>query len=272
MTAKIYAVTNRKGGVGKTTTSVTLAHGLALKLSRNGGGRVLIIDVDPQGNVAPSLGVKPKAKTLSHFLLGDYEKPSEVIVAADRKDEGFNRPGLFIIPADDSLADAKQELINRAVLGRRATPIKDVFVSAFGDLVDSFTYIIIDCPPSLDTFRDAVYNFADACIVPVEASYLAALGTQRQTEDILDAHEAGQDILIECVVPTKYQKREVLANKVLDDLRAHYGASHVADPIPDTVEVEKSPAMGGLTIFEHAPHCEAAKAYGKLVERIYHVQ
>ena len=271
MTAKIYAVTNRKGGVGKTTTSVTLAHGLALKLSKNGGGRVLIVDVDPQGNVAPSLGVMPKDKTLSHFLLHDYTKPSEVIVAADRKDEGFNRPGLFIVPSDDSLADAKQELINRAVLGRRATPIKDVFVTAFADLIDMFTYIIIDCPPSLDTFRDAVYNFADACIVPVEASYLAAIGTQRQTEDILDAHDAGQDIVIECVVPTKYQRREILANKVLDDLRSQYGKKYVAEPIPDTVEIEKAPALGGLTIFEHAPRCDAAKAYGKLVERIYNV-
>src|SRR5690606_2006874 len=150
--AKKYAVMNRKGGVGKTTTTVTVAFGLAQKLGSN--GNVLIVDLDPQGNVAASLRLVPREAAMADLLLGDAD------IADCSVPVGERLPNLFVIPADDSLADAKVDLMAdevandfKARLGskRRKSSrplIKELLEHRLAKADQAFDYLLIDCPPS----------------------------------------------------------------------------------------------------------------------------
>lgn len=286
--AKVYAVMNRKGGVGKTTSAVTLGVGLARKLMAGDKalGHVLLVDLDPQGNVASSFGIAHRRPNLSDLLL-DEASAGDCIVAVP------DRPNLFVLPADDSLADARLELATREaaneaariaaealanrVRGRSARKTIEVGNSSELDNVlndrlsmalKAFDFIILDCPPSLDVLTDAVYRFADGAIVPVKPDYLSTTGTGQHTRNIVEAQTRGIDIRTAWVVPTFYRHREVLANEMLKALNRLYG-SHVAPPIPQAAAVEQAPASGGLTVIEYAPDSPAAQAYNKLVELVY---
>lgn len=281
---QIFAVVNRKGGVGKTTTAINLAHGLARQLMDKSGeptGHVLLIDLDPQGNCSTSLGVETGDAAISSLLMGEASA-EEVIVSADRaEDGGPSRPNLFLIPATDRLAETKLALIaNEAVSevvsrmtrsGNRPVPIDQLLTTQLKHAGQVFDYIIIDCPPSLDALNNAVYQFADAAIVPVKVDYLGAAGAVRHTRDILEAQAEGIEIRVGLIVPTFVRKRQVLAREVLSTLRETYGEDRVSEPIPSSVKLEESPAAsGGLTIFEYAPDTAPAKAYQALVERVHH--
>lgn len=276
MAGKVYAVMNRKGGVGKTTTAVTLAVGLARRMLGGGNGQVgyaLVVDLDPQGNVAASLGVKAKKPNIADLLLG-RAKIKECVQGA-----GEQRPNLFILPSDDSLAKAKMQI---AALDAAETlaaryeggdlPTETRLNSLLEDKLAQarkFDFTIIDCPPSLDILAKAVFRFSDGVIVPVKPDYLGAEGTKQHTKNILEAQSEGIDIYANWLVPTFYRKRELLANQVLDSLRNKYGADRVAPPIPQAVAVEQAPASGGLTVIEYDPSSPASVAYHQLVEMVY---
>lgn len=265
---RIFAIVNRKGGVGKTTTAVTLAHGLARGIDDN-GGRVLIIDFDPQGNVATSLQLKSREFDLTDLLL-DRCGFKDCVISANRAEDGFPRPNLFVLPSNDSLAEAKGELMIKSALGgRRAGSIEDVLEQKLGFVRQLFEYTIIDCPPTLDAFSDAVYNLADEAIVPVKTDFLGEVGTARHTNDILAAQSYGIDIKIACILPTFFDRRLTIARSVLAALVEHYGKASIATPIPRTTAFEQAPAADGQTIFEYHPNSVAAKAYQHLVDRIY---
>lgn len=265
---RVLAVANRKGGVGKTTTAITLAHGLARRLADT-DGRVLLVDFDPQGNVATALKLQPREHDLADLLL-ERCNFRDCIIAADRAAEGFPRPNLFVIPSADSLAEAKGELMIKSALGgRRAVPIEEVLTQKLGFVRQLFTYTVIDCPPTLDVFSDAVYHLADEAIVPVKTDFLGEVGTARHTSDILAAQAYGIDIKIACILPTFYDNRLTIARSVLDALIKHYGKAAVATPIPRSTIFEQAPAVDGQTIFEYRPDSAAAAAYQELVDRIY---
>ena len=281
--AKVYAVVNRKGGVGKSTTAINLAHGLANKLidaAGEVGGYVLLVDLDPQGNCSTALGVEPKNATLSQLLLGEASL-DQCVISTDRSDtNGPNRQNLFLLPSSDQLAATKLALIaNEAVsevvsrISRsvnKSTPIDQVLTQRLADAADVFDYIIIDCPPSLDALNNAVYQFADAAIVPVKVDYLGATGAVRHTKDILEAQAEGIQIRVGIIVPTFVRKRQVLAREVLETLRETYGTERVSTPVPTSVKLEEAPAAnGGSTIFEYAPKSAPAAAYQDLVERVF---
>ena len=280
--AEIYAVVNRKGGVGKTTTAVTLAHGLSLKLREEGEeGHVLIIDLDPQGNCAMSLGIDPRDICVSQLLMGERDLQDSILSADLSARGGPARPNLYLIPATDQLADAKAELVANAAVqgvmqqlsrrrGQQAVGISDILEAQLADAKQVFSYIILDCPPTLDLLQEAVYRFADAAIVPVKVDYLGAAGAAQHTQGILDAQADGIDISIKMVVPTFVRERQILARQMLQTLQETYGKNRVALPIPTSVKVEEAPAAGGLTVFEYAPDSKPAQAYWHLVERIYH--
>ena len=265
---RVYAIANRKGGVGKTTTAITLAHGLARKVERR-NGRVLLIDFDPQGNVATSLNLQSRDFDLADLLL-DRCSFKDCVISANRSENGYSRPNLFILPSTDSLAEAKSELMIKGALGgRRAIPVEDVLAHKLGFVRDLFDYTIIDCPPTLDAFSDAVYKLADEAIVPVKTDFLGEVGTARHTNDILEAQAYGIDIKIACILPTFYDSRLTIARSVLDALTKHYGKSTIATPIPRSTVFEQAPAVDGQTIFEYQPGSTSAKAYQSLVDRIY---
>lgn len=275
--AKIYAVVNRKGGVGKTTTAVTLGHGLARLIE--GRGHVLIVDLDPQGNVATSLGLATNGKDMAGVLTGEVPV-EEAILHADRgQANGPTRPNLWVLPASDALADAKLSLVTNAALssvldqfgGQTApvVPTNELLGTYLAKAVATFDYVILDCPPSLDMLGTAVYHFADEAIVPVKVDYLGVGGTARHTQDIIQAQARGIDIRVGVIVPTFVRAREILARQMLQALIESYGRSRVAVPIPQSVVIEQAPAAGGLTIFEYAADSVPAKAYWRLVEKVY---
>jgi chromosome partitioning protein len=276
--AKIYAVVNRKGGVGKTTTAVTLAHGLAMKTQ--GQGHILIVDLDPQGNVATSLGLSVNGADIADVLTGDLPVEQAIVPADRRGDGGPSRPNLWVLPASDALADAKLTLVANAALssvldqfgGRhlQAVPTDQLLRTHLAKAVATFDYIVLDCPPSLDMLGTAIYHFADEAIVPVKVDYLGVGGAARHTQNIIAAQAQGINIRVGIIVPTFVRAREVLARQMMRALIDSYGKSRVAVPIPQSVLVEQAPASGGLTVFEYAPDSVPAKAYWRLVEKVYH--
>jgi chromosome partitioning protein len=288
MTAKIFTVENRKGGVGKTTTAVTLAVGLARRCHENGGGNVLLIDLDPQGDAARGLGLEPKGRCVSNVLTGSggLTELKANIMPADRKATGGpSRPNLYVLPASDALANAKTKIISQIAADAAANAVAAIFgqqkptTSNEDDIVmllerklaiarQAFKYIILDCPPTLDVLQQSVHHFADAAIVPVKVDYHGTSATARHTQNILDDQAEGIEITIKAIVPTFYYPRHNLTQAMMDDLAGRYGRKVIMTPIPNTVRVAEAPAVNGLTIFEYEPGHPAAEAYWDLVDYI----
>lgn len=278
--AKVYAIVNRKGGVGKTTTAVTLAHGLARQIE--GKGHVLLVDLDPQGNVATSLGINVKEQDIAGVLTGDTPVEQAIVHADRSRTNGPARPNLWVLPASDALADAKLALVANAALsnvldqfGSRSVPVvptNELLRTHLAKAVATFDYIVLDCPPSLDMLGTAIYHFADQAIVPVKVDYLGVGGAARHTQNIIETQAKGIDIRVAFIVPTFVRPREILARQMLAALIESYGKARVSVPVPQSVVVEQAPAAGGLTLFEYAGDSLPAQAYWRLVERVYNAR
>jgi len=284
MTATVITIENRKGGVGKTTTTVTLGVGLARRLAADGGGNVLIVDMDPQGDAARALGLDPGNRCISHVLLGDgsVDTLRANVMSADRSaEEGPARPNLYIIPATDRLGDAKEDILTefaliaaRSMRSRRNDDqphLIDILDEKMGLAKQAFRYILIDCPPTLDMLQQAVHQYADYAIVPVKVDFHGASATGRHTSNILQDQAEGIDIVIKAVVPTFVNARHRLTQSMMEQIVRTYGRQVVADPIANTVRVAEAPASGGLTILEYEPASPAATGYEALIDRIYTV-
>ncbi len=292
--ARVIAVANNKGGVAKTTTAGNLAYGLSRVLNNDGEikGRVVIVDLDAQGNQADFFGVRdriydathnPEGACISNLINDENSDVREFIVSLDRVQEGLPRSNLFLIPATRELnyavenvaavdsINAYQDSISR---GRRklasARQLDRILSDRLQHLSHNFEYIIIDCPPNLDALKTAVYEFADEVIVPVKTDRLSAIGAQQHTDEIVRLiRERGLKVRISTILPTMLRKRQVLSEETVETLRKRYGPNRVATPIPESVYIKEGPAVGGQTIFEYAPTSEPARAYADLVERVY---
>jgi chromosome partitioning protein len=281
MTASVYTVENRKGGVAKTTTAVNLAYGLSRRLlEKGGGGRVLIVDLDPQGDTARALGLQPDGRCLSYVLTGEGTLRDNIMPADRADDGGPSRPNLFVLPASDNLRSAKETLLSQLTVnmvmaqirGRGSdngiVPMVDILNDRLGPAKQVFEYIILDCPPTLDMLQEAVHNFADAAIVPVKADFHSTSAVGRHTRNILDDQAGGINISIKAIVPTFVDQRLRLTRNMLDQLRRTYGTL-VSEPVPNTVRVAEAPASGGRTVIEYAPESPATAAYMSLVDLVY---
>ncbi|HEX6386937.1 MAG TPA: ParA family protein [Anaerolineae bacterium] len=296
---KVLAVVNRKGGVAKTTTAINLAHGLSrkliLKLKHEDVGKVqdtsrlyqylgrhyyieghvLLVDFDPQGHCARGLGIEVGEADIGQVLLG-RQHLSHAVVSADRSAEGFPRPNLWLLPASDNLEQAKEELRRYSLaqlVGKnegKDQELLNVLRQRLSLVVKNFSFVILDCPPAMDVFVQAIYHFADAAIVPVKPDYFSMAGTGQHMADIRDAQLRGIDIEIQVIVPTFTVKQQRLDREMVATLRKHYGEL-VGEPIPRSQAVAEAPAYR-QTIFEFDPRFRnpATVAYQKLVDRIYH--
>lgn len=278
--ARILAVTSHKGGVGKTTTAVSLAQGLARKMSAEARkGSVLLLDLDPQGHCAPSLGLRPHG-CVGDLLLGEAA-PEEVILPADRSQEGGpSRPNLYLLPATTRLRQAQASLLARAAgegvrlqLGRAAAgdaaPLSGLLALRLREVRQVFTFIVVDYPSPLDLLWQTVYHFIDEVVLPVKMDYLSVNGLRTVLSPSSEGEASDLEAKLRILLPTFMSRRQVLAGQMLQELSRRFGAQRVADPVPTSVRLAEAPASGGQTIFEYAPGSAPARAYEQLVERVY---
>lgn len=269
------AIANNKGGVAKTTT----AGNLASELAKN--ANVLLIDIDPQGNLAEFFGLRAdvyhptqnKDGACISKLLTNKASIRESIVPADRAADDLPRPNLFLIPASRELEFTAEELLVSDFMNQRSrranVSLDDILSHYLAQAAKVFDYVIIDCPPKLDTLKLAVYRFAQQVIVPVKTDYISVAGAVQHTQDLAQLRQAGDitaDLLF--IVPTMFDTRQVLAGQMLASLQQTYGRQRVTQPIPNSVRVKESPAAGGRSLFEYAPDSTPAQAYRDLVHKV----
>lgn len=280
----VLAVANNKGGVAKTTTSCNLGKGLAMKLQKSGEA-VLVVDLDPQGNVSDFFDLReyvyhetenPNGRCISFPFLEEASL-KEMIVPVMRQGK---RTNLYVLPASRALETATMILLrdenNRQMdIQQRGTsripPLDGLLARVLAPVMGVFRYIILDCPPKLDALKRAVYHFADHVIVPAKAEFITVAGTAEHTDDLSRLIEEDPDFYkarILYILPTMVHEREVADGQMRESLARMYGAEMIAYPIPQSVKIKESPGAGGLSIFEYDPRSAPGLAYAKLVEGV----
>jgi chromosome partitioning protein len=237
------AIFNHKGGTGKTTTSVTLAGGLAAR-----GLRVLLVDTDSQGNVSVSFGVKAE-RTLYHVLVMGV-RPRDAAVRV--------RPNLDLLASNETLAAAELYLAGRQ---NRDRILRDRLAPAFED----YDLVLLDCSPSLSLMNQNALVAADGIIVPVACDFLSLVGVRQVIKTVKNVNALlHHPVQIHGVLPTFYDARARICRDALDALKEHFG-DRVLPPIRSAIRLKEAPAQG-KTIFEFSPESNAAEDYQRIVE------
>ncbi len=247
---RIMAIANQKGGVGKTTTAVNVAGELARR-----GRRVLLVDIDPQGNATTSLGIAKASLTVTSYDLLLGGAPPETIPQPSGRDR------LDIIPADQELAGASIELVDVA---RREWRLHDGLVNLF----PRYDWIIIDCPPSLGLLTLNALCAANAVLIPLQCEYLALEGLAQLKQTLERVRESLNPTLrIIGVVMTMYDGRTNLAQQVVDEVQRYFPRLICRTLIPRSVRLSEAPSHGRMA-YEYEPHGRGAQAYALLTEEL----
>lgn len=247
MTNTIIAVVNQKGGVGKTTTTVNVAAGLAAA-----GKSVLLFDLDPQGNATSGLGIEKHQAVSAYELLCHGHQLSEAVLET-------NVAHLYIVPSNTQLAGAEIELVERE---RREYALQQVLQSA------DFDYIIIDCPPSLGLLTINALTAASLVLMPVQAEYYALEGLSQLLNTVQAVkHSTNQNLEMLGVVLTMYDKRTSLSEQVRDEVKKYFGENLFKTVIPRNIRLAEAPSYG-KTIFEHDKWSKGARSYKSLTKEI----
>ncbi len=238
------AVFNHKGGTGKTTTSVNLAAGLA-----EAGKRVLLVDVDAQGNVGASLGIRG-TRTMYHVLvLG--EDPREAAIPV--------RSNLEVITSNETLAAAELYLAGR--------PNRDRILRERMMPADDYDVIVLDCSPSLSLLNQNALVFADHVVIPVSCDYLSLVGVKQVIKTLSNVHEhLKHPVRILGVIPTFYDSRHKIGREVVDTLRTKFGEL-LFPMVRANTKLREAPAAK-QSIFEYAPDSSGAEDYRAVVARV----
>jgi chromosome partitioning protein len=250
--SRVFAITNQKGGVGKTTTAINLAAALAAN-----DFRVLVIDSDPQGNATTGLGVAkdPGRPTMYDVLLGEAHA-RDAILATEFE-------GLHVIPADKNLVGANLELVD---IPKREFRLRERIT----EIRNAFPFILIDCPPALDLLTLNALIAADSVLVPIQCEFFALEGISELMDTIDRIRESFQHSLrIEGILLTMYDDRTNLTRQVAHDLKEFFREEVFQTVIPRSIRLAEAPSFG-KPILMYDPRSRGAESYIKLAKEILH--
>ena len=252
---RVLAVANQKGGVGKTTTAINLGTALAAV-----GERVLLVDMDPQGNASTGLGVPLAARrSTTYDVIVDGQSMAEAAVETAV-------PGLAIVPSDPDLSGIEIEM---AKAERRNFRLRDAIDRLRSDPVSpGYSYILIDCPPSLNLLTVNSMSAADAVLVPLQCEFFALEGlTQLMRTVDLVRSSLNPRLEIQGVVLTMYDRRNTLSAQVAQDVREHFGEKVYETVIPRNVRVSEAPSFGKPALI-YDLKCAGSQAYLRLAKEV----
>tara|TARA_R110002072_G_scaffold9733_5_gene46666 strand:- start:502 stop:1299 length:798 start_codon:yes stop_codon:yes gene_type:complete len=250
---KIVAIANQKGGVGKTTTTINLAAALA-----EAGKRILVVDLDPQGNASTGLGIEVEDREFTTYdLLLDDSLPEDVIQRTETD-------GLLIVPATVDLSSADIELFSNE---KRSFLLHDALRQPAMDQFE-FDYILIDCPPSLNLLTVNAMIAAHSVLVPLQSEFFALEGLSQLMLTIREVRQSGnKQLRIEGVLLTMYDRRNNLSQQVESDARSNLGDLVFQTVIPRNVRVSEAPSFA-MPVLSYDPTSKGAQAYRDLAAEL----
>jgi chromosome partitioning protein len=248
--SRVFAISNQKGGVGKTTTTINLAASLAASECK-----VLVIDSDPQGNATSGLGVQKNTgqPSLYHVLLGGVNA-QDALVSTDFE-------GLSLIPADKNLVGANLELVE---IPKREFRLRE----CIHQIRHEFRFVLIDCPPALDLLTLNALVAADSVLVPIQCEFFALEGISELMDTIDRVRDSFQHPLqVEGILLTMFDDRTNLTRQVAADLKEFFGDAVFETVIPRSVRLAEAPSFG-KPILSYDPRSKGAESYIKLAKEI----
>ena len=256
---RILAVANQKGGVGKTTTTINLSTALAAI-----GEKVLVVDLDPQGNASTGVGIEPDQREISSYdVLSGRTSLANAVTAT-------NIPNLFLVPSTLDLLGLENDISEAANRVFRLRDSLSAMIAAPGEhgLSESFSYVIIDCPPSLNLLTINALAAAHSVLVPLQCEFFAMEGLAQLMNTIGEVRgNLNPRLSIHGVVLTMYDKRNKLAYQVEEQVREVLGAKVYQTIIPRNVRVSEAPSFGKpVLLYDHK--CPGSQAYIQLASEV----